>query len=94
LSKELQLSEIQNRIFTIRNSQVMIDSDLAEMYQVETKVFNQAVKRNKERFPHPFSFQLTEEEYSNLKSQTVTSSSKNSNILKVKAFPITIKLKN
>ncbi len=76
MSKELQLSEIENRIFTIRNSQVMIDSDLAEMYQVETKVFNQAVKRNKERFPHPFRFQLTEEEFRDLKSQTVTSSSK------------------
>jgi len=58
LSKELKLSEIENRIFTIRNSQVMIDRDLAELYQVPTKVLNQAVNRNIERFPEAFKFQL------------------------------------
>jgi len=62
LSKELQLSEIENRIFTIRNSQVMIDRDLAELYQVPTKVLNQAVNRNIERFPEAFKFQLNSEE--------------------------------
>lgn len=66
--------EIQNIIYTIRGQQVMIDSDLAELYQVETKVFNQAVKRNMERFPEHFRFQLTKEEYENLRSQIVTSS--------------------
>lgn len=65
---------IENRIFTLRNEQVMIDTDLAEMYQVETKVLNQAVKRNIDRFPGAFRFQLTEEEFENLKSQIVTSS--------------------
>jgi hypothetical protein len=53
---------IESQIFTIRGLQVMIDRDLAEMYQVETKVLNQAVKRNLERFPIQFRFQLTENE--------------------------------
>lgn len=50
--------EIGNKIFTIRGVQVMIDRDLAEIYGVETKVLNQAVKRNAERFPNSFQFQL------------------------------------
>ncbi len=68
--------EINSRIFTLRGQEVMIDVDLAELYQVETKVFNQAVKRNIERFPDDFMFQLTEKEYENLRSQFVTSSLK------------------
>ena len=55
--------EIETRIFTVRGMQVMLDSDLAEMYEVETKVLNQAVKRNLERFPNDFIFQLEEFEY-------------------------------
>ena len=66
--------EIQNMIYIFRGRQVMVDSDLAMLYQVETKVFNQAVKRNLNRFPGNFRFQLTEEEYENLRSQIVTSS--------------------
>ena len=66
---------IQNRIFTIRGQQVMFDRDLAEMYGVETRIFNQAVKRNITRFPESFRFQLTDDEYKNLRSQFVTSSS-------------------
>ena len=68
--------EIANRIYTIRAQQVMLDSDLARIYQVETKVFNQAVKRNAERFPENFRFQLTQDEFDaiNLRSQFVTSS--------------------
>jgi hypothetical protein len=69
---------IKNKIFTIRGLQVMIDKDLAELYEVETKVFNQAVKRNIERFPSNFRFQLTEDEYQNLRSHFVTSSSDDS----------------
>jgi len=57
---------IESQIFTIRGLQVMIDRDLAEMYQVETKVLNQAVKRNLERFPIQFRFQLTENEKTEL----------------------------
>ncbi|MDU4651897.1 MAG: ORF6N domain-containing protein [Sneathia sanguinegens] len=66
--------EIQNMIYTFRGKQVMIDRDLAYLYNVETKVLNQAVKRNLNRFPEHFHFQLTEEEYENLRSQFVTSS--------------------
>ncbi|GAO31176.1 ORF6N domain-containing protein [Geofilum rubicundum] len=58
--------EIENRIFTFRKTQVMIDKDLAEMYGVDTKVLNQAVKRNIERFPDSFRFQLTENERNEL----------------------------
>lgn len=66
--------EIQNLIYTIRGKQVMPDSDLASLYQVETKNLNKAVKRNIERFPVAFCFQLTEEETQNLRFQIGTSS--------------------
>lgn len=65
--------EIQNMIYSVRGKQVMLDSDLAQLYHVETKVFNQAVKRNINRFPEHFRFQLTESEFKNLRSQIVTS---------------------
>ena len=64
---------IRNKIYTIRGVQVMLDSDLAKMYQVETRVLNQAVKRNQERFPEDFCFQLTSSEDIILKSQIVMS---------------------
>ena len=67
---------IKNLIYVIRGQQVILDSDLAMLYQVETKVFNQAVKRNEERFPKEFCFQLTREEYNDLRSQFVTSKGK------------------
>ncbi len=66
--------EIGNLIYTIRDKQVMLDSDLASLYQVETKNLNKAVKRNTERFPASFCFQMTEEEASNLRFQIGTSS--------------------
>lgn len=69
---------ISNKIYTIRGLAVMLDSDLAELYQVEAKRLNEQVKRNIERFPQSFRFQLTEEEYENLRSQFATSSSKDS----------------
>ena len=65
---------IHHKIYTLRGKQIMLDEDLAEMYQVETRVLNQAVQRNIERFPNDFMFQLSKEEYTNLKSQFVTSS--------------------
>ena len=78
--KEKRLQEImtsdntiRNLIFVVRGQQVMMDSDLAALYQVETKVFNQAVKRNVARFPDAFRFQLTDGEYADLRSQIVTS---------------------
>lgn len=79
----IPVDNIQDIIFTIRGVQVMLDSDLARAYGVETKVFNQAVKRNIERFPEEFRFQLTDTEKDelaeyckrfNLRSQFVTSS--------------------
>lgn len=69
---ELQI--IQNKIYEIRGQKVMLDRDLAEMYGVETRALNQAVKRNAERFPEDFMFQLTIHEWNDLKSQIVTSS--------------------
>ncbi|WP_294958950.1 ORF6N domain-containing protein [Sulfurovum sp.] len=65
---------IHHKIYTLRGKQIMLDEDLASLYEVETKVFNQAVKRNNERFPDDFMFQLSEKEYENLKSQIATSS--------------------
>ncbi len=65
---------IANKIYFIRNQKVMLDRDLAILYGIETKVLNQAVKRNMSRFPEDFMFQLTEIEFQNLKSQIVTSS--------------------
>lgn len=65
--------DIKSMIYIINNQQVMIDSDLAMLYQVETKVFNQAVKRNIARFPENFRFQLSKDEYESLRSQIVTS---------------------
>ncbi|WP_430393682.1 ORF6N domain-containing protein [Chryseobacterium profundimaris] len=66
--------EIRKLIYSIRGKQVMLDSDLASLYQAETKNLNRAVKRNIERFPESFCFQLTEEEVENLRFQFGTSS--------------------
>ena len=63
---------IESKIFVIRGKQVMIDRDLADLYGVETKAINQAVKRNIERFPEEFRFQLTKDEYDFLRSQIAT----------------------
>ena len=66
------LQSIQNRIYEIRGERVMLDFDLAALYEVETKVFNQAVKRNIKRFPDDFMFRLTADEWRSLRSQFVT----------------------
>ncbi len=68
-----ETKEIKSLIYVVRGQQVMLDSDLAMLYQVETKVFNQAVSRNIERFPENFRFQLTKEEFDALRSQIATS---------------------
>lgn len=67
----VSVENIQNRIYTIRGVQVMLDEDLAFLYNVETRVLNQAVKRNKGRFPERFCFKLTPGEYELLRSQIV-----------------------
>jgi hypothetical protein len=66
---------IERKIYLIRGCKVMLDSDLAELYEVPTKALNQAVRRNLDRFPPDFMFQLNNEELENLRSQSVTSSS-------------------
>ena len=71
---ELLNEPLEQLIFTIRNQRVILDADLAKLYGVTTKVFNQAVKRNADRFPSDFAFQLTSAEVANLRSQIVTSS--------------------
>ena len=75
MSDEIVL--IQNLIYEIRGQKVMLDSDLAKLYQVETKVLNQAVKRNLKRFPPDFMFQLTAQEFLDNRSQFVTASNRN-----------------
>jgi len=77
--QELEIKDvkIENMIYEIRGKQVMLDSDLAKQYEVETKYLNRQVKRNIERFPEDFCFQLTDEEVKNLRCQNVTSNYNN-----------------
>ncbi len=69
----ISAQKVIDKIFFVRSERVMLDSDLAELYQVGTKVLNQAVKRNIDRFPEDFMFQLNEKENESLRSQFVTS---------------------
>ena len=71
---EVDLNKINNMIYIIRGQKVMLDSDLAKLYRVETKVLNQAIKRNLRRFPDDFMFRLNIDEHEVLRSQIVTSS--------------------
>ncbi|MBQ7177568.1 MAG: ORF6N domain-containing protein, partial [Victivallales bacterium] len=66
-------AELKHHIYAVRGVQVMLDRDLAELYGVATKVLNQAVKRNADRFPEGFLFQLSQDELTGLRSQIVTS---------------------
>ena len=70
----ISVEDIAKRIYFIRGIKVMLDRDLAELYEVETRVLNQAVRRHTKRFPEDFMFQLTKTEFNNLKSQFVISS--------------------
>ena len=67
----MQLEIIRNKIYEIRGQKIMFDFDLAELYDVETRILNQAVKRNVKRFPKDFMFQLTKKEWESLRSQIV-----------------------
>lgn len=73
MNKLLNEEQVLQLIHKIHRQKVMLDSDLAEMYGVLTKALNQSVKRNPDRFPLDFMFQISEEEWQNLKSQNVTS---------------------
>ena len=83
-----------SKIYLIREQKVMLDSDLAKLYHVETKRLKEQVNRNKERFPADFMFQLTEDEYENLRSQIATSSSSwggRSGIISCSALKVTLR---
>lgn len=75
MNEIININDIQTRILAIRGQQVMLDRDLAELYGVSTAALNQAVKRNRERFPETFVFQMDEDEFMNWKSQIVISNS-------------------
>ena len=64
-----EIEDIKQKIYTIRGKQVILDSDIAKLYEVETRRINEAVKRNLKRFPKEFCFQLNEEEFASLRSQ-------------------------
>lgn len=84
MNKELNLTtteEIQNLIYNIRGKQVMLDSDVANLYHTETRAINQALKRNIDRFPEEFCFQLTEDEMENMRSQIVIAYKRNNRYL-------------
>lgn len=70
----MDLISIQNKVFTLRGQKIILDFDLSEMYQVPTKTLKQAVRRNMDRFPEDFMFEITNLEWTNLRSQFVTSS--------------------
>ena len=72
MENEFGLKNIESRIFNIRGLQVMMDSDLAAFYETETKYINRAVQRNMERFPESFCFQLTKQEWADLRFQIGT----------------------
>lgn len=72
MNQILTIKTVREKIYQVRGLQVMLDSELSEIYGIETKVFNQAVKRNEARFPESFRFQLTADEYQSLRSQIVT----------------------
>ena len=78
IQNEISNEEIKNLIYTIRGKQVMLDSDVAMLYHYPTKRINEAVNRNKQRFPENFCFQLTEEEYKSLRSKNFTLNEVNS----------------
>lgn len=74
MRKIIQNQAIDYSIYVVRGHRIMLDEDLAKLYGVQTRVLNQAIHRNKSRFPEDFMFQLTTDEYANLMSQIVTSS--------------------
>ena len=73
----IPIERVERRILFIRGERVIVDSDLAELYGVTTKAFNQAVKRNLQRFPEDFMFQVTASELEDMRSQIVTASKRN-----------------
>ncbi len=85
----MQLTTIQNKIYEVRGQSVMLDFDLAELYEIETKVLNQSVKRNMERFPERFMFRLTQDEWKIMRSQIVTASDQSKRNVNITPFAFT-----
>lgn len=85
----MELQKIQTRIYEIRGYKIMLDFDLAELYEVETKRLNEAVKRNIERFPAKFMFRISAEEWESMRSQIATASDQNKRNLMVTPFAFT-----
>ena len=83
---EYKTEDIKNLIYTVRGKQVMLDSDVANLYHYETKRINETVRRNKERFPEKFCFQLNEDELENLRSQFATTSKLEDNKYRSKKY--------
>src|SRR2546430_8917410 len=75
MPRHRKIVNVESAIYLIRGQRVMLDSDLAAIYQVTTKRLNEQLRRNRKRFPRDFAFQLTVEEVANLRSQIATSSS-------------------
>ena len=92
--KDSNIEAIKDRILEIRGQRVMLDRDLAELYGVETKVLNQAVKRNISRFPEDFMFVLSDEEWMRLRSQIATSNTKKALRNVISFEPHSIKAEN
>jgi len=85
----MQLQKIESKIFEIREQKVMLDFDLADLYEVETKALNQAVKRNTSRFPESFMFRLNQNEWKIMRSQIVTASVQSKRNIKVTPYAFT-----
>ena len=85
----MQIERIQNKIYEIRGQKIMLDFDLAELYEVGTKVLNQAVKRNPERFPPRFMFRLSIAEWEIMRSQIVTASDQAKRNIRITPFAFT-----
>lgn len=83
------MQQIEGKIYEVRGQNVMLDFDLAELYEVETKVMNQAVKRNSERFPERFMFRLTQEEWETMRSQIATASEQGKRNVGITPFAFT-----
>lgn len=85
----MQLQTIQSRIYEVRGQKVMLDFDLAELYEVETKRLNEAVKRNMERFPERFMFRLDQKEWEDMRSQYATASDQSKRNIGITPFAFT-----
>ena len=85
----MELTVIKSKIYTIKGYRVMLDFDLAELYEVETRVLKQAVRRNTDRFPNDFMFELSKEEFENWRSQFVMSNPLNKMGLRYAPFVFT-----